>query len=379
MLKLLSVLPMHCVNLGVSQVFYSLCHYWQGSDLVAHMVVPSCDKSLRQPRMHEAIFPLLKSFYYRQADLPKQVAEKLFLKKIDRFDVAYIFPGISLETMEKVRKAGKPIFLERVNCFTGASQKVMDDAYIQLGLKPNQYVDNATVQCETRELALADFLMCPSEAVTSSFLTAGVPAQKLITTTEGWEPSLFPYLSESQPVERQGESDDFTVVFIGHYSIRKGLHILLNAWKKANIRGKLIIVGRIDPVISELYADVLSRSDVITLGNRPDYATNYLKADVFALPSLEEGSPLVTYEAMAHGLPILASPMGAGGIARDGVDGFVIPPDQEDQWVEALIKLSSDPDLRRQMGESARQYAYHYTWDKVAVRRAKLMLAALNR
>jgi glycosyltransferase involved in cell wall biosynthesis len=379
MLKLLSVLPMHCVNLGVSQVFYSLCYYWQGPDLVAHMVVPSCDKSMRQSRMHEAILPILKSYYYKQADLPKRVAEKLFLKKINRFDVAYIFPGISLKTLQRAKQIGKPVFLERVNCFTGSSKKIMDDAYIQLGLQPNHAIDDAMVQYEAGEIELADFLICPSEAVTNSFLSAGVPAQKLITTTEGWEPSLFPYLSESQPVEHQQHSKEFSVVFVGHNSIRKGLHILLNAWRKANIRGKLIIVGRIDPVISELYADVLSRSDVITLGNRPDYATNYLKADVFALPSLEEGSPLVAYEAMAHGLPILASPMGAGGIARDGLDGFVIPPDQEDQWVEALIKLSSDPALRHQMGESARKYAYHYTWDKVAVRRAKLMLAALNR
>ena len=113
-------------------------------------------------------------------------------------------------------------------------------------------------------------------------------------------------------------------------------------------------------------------------GFQSNYGIYYRKADIFAIASLEEGSPLVTYEAMAHGLPILGSPMGAGGIVRDGVDGLVIPPYDEAAWVEALQRLASSAELREQMGNSARQRAGELTWDKVAVKRAALMLEKLN-
>jgi glycosyltransferase involved in cell wall biosynthesis len=377
MLKLVSVVPFHCSNIAIPHVFYSLCQRWQGSDIYAHMVVPSCDAALRQPRMTEAVSPFLRWYYYKQGDLPRKMAENLFLKKLSQFDASYIWPGISLKTMQKARNSGKPVFLERVNCFTGLSKQILDQGYFQLGLKPTHKTDFESVRSELAEIELADFLLCPSQIVTQSFLDAGVPAYKLLTTSEGWSPERFPYLRQSNSIQKQ-QGRDFTAVFMGSDSIRKGLPTLLRVWEKANIRGKLIILGHLDPVVAELCGDTLSQTDVVALSTRPDYASYYLLADVFVLPSLEEGSPLVTYEAMAHGLPVLASPMGAGGIVRDGIDGFVIPLEEEDRWVETLVNLSIDHELRHQMGESARNQAYEYTWDKVAARRANLMLNALN-
>lgn len=377
MLKLVSIVPFHCSDIAIPHVFYSLCKRWQGPNLYAHMVVPSCDATLRQPRMTEAVSPFLRWYYYKQGELPRKMAENLFLRKLQQFDAAYIWPGISLKTMQKARSFSKPIFLERVNCFTGLSKQILDEGYTQLGLKPTHQANLKSIRAELAEIELADFLLCPSQIVTQSFLDAGVPAYKLLTTSEGWSPERFSYLHEAKPVPKQ-RSDDFTAVFMGSDSIRKGLPTLLRVWEKANIRGKLVILGHLDPVVAELCSNTLSRTDVVVLNARPDYASYYLSADVFVLPSLEEGSPLVTYEAMAHGLPVLASPMGAGGIVRDGVDGFVIPAEAEDRWVETLVTLATDQELRQQMGESARQQAYEYTWDKVAARRANLMLNALN-
>ena len=59
---------------------------------------------------------------------------------------------------------------------------------------------------------------------------------------------------------------------------------------------------------------ILARSDVIHRDYTSDIALAYREADFFAFPSLEEGGPLVTYEAMANGLPVLTSPMRAGGV-----------------------------------------------------------------
>jgi glycosyltransferase involved in cell wall biosynthesis len=88
---------------------------------------------------------------------------------------------------------------------------------------------------------------------------------------------------------------------------------------------------------------------------------------------------MVTYEAMAHGLPVLASPMGAGSIMRDGIDGLIVEPYDQDGWVEALRKLAHSPNLRFYFGAIARNRAAEFTWEKVGRRRAKALVNKLSR
>jgi glycosyltransferase involved in cell wall biosynthesis len=81
------------------------------------------------------------------------------------------------------------------------------------------------------------------------------------------------------------------------------------------------------------------------------------------LPSVEEGSALVTYEAMACGLPLIVTP-NTGAVARDGVDGFVIPARDVGALQEKILYLYEHGDERRRMAESARQYVLeNFTWD----------------
>ncbi|WP_242718642.1 glycosyltransferase [Microcoleus vaginatus] len=91
----------------------------------------------------------------------------------------------------------------------------------------------------------------------------------------------------------------------------------------------------------------------------------YREADFFAFPSLEEGSPLVTYEAMANGLPVLTSPMGAGGVVRDGKDGIIVSPYDEEALVTGLQQLAGCAELRLGMSDSARERAQEFTWEKL--------------
>jgi glycosyltransferase involved in cell wall biosynthesis len=87
---------------------------------------------------------------------------------------------------------------------------------------------------------------------------------------------------------------------------------------------------------------------------------------------------MVTYEAMAHGLPVLVSPMGAGAVARDGIDGFVIAPSDVDAMIDKLRKLASDVELRNALGEAARLQANRFTWEMAASRRSTEILERLH-
>jgi len=132
-------------------------------------------------------------------------------------------------------------------------------------------------------------------------------------------------------------------------------------------------------LIAGLLAPTLARADLLHLPYRDAIGPIYRSADVFVFPSLEEGSPLVVYEALGAGLPVLLSPMAAGDVVRDGVEGFVLDPLDQEAWVEALRTLAKDPDLRARMGRRARERAAGYTWDKVGRRRLALLRDARER
>jgi glycosyltransferase involved in cell wall biosynthesis len=374
MLKLSALFPIHCNDRAIGHVFFSVCKELQNSELNARMVVPSCDPPCRGYNIVEAVPSFLTKLYYRFPNVPKNLSEKRFLKDIKDFDVAYFWPSISYETTKIVHNHNKPIFFEIVNSAERQAKSILDNAYFRLGLEPQHSISAETIQEEEEKIKLVDFLFCPSPTVVQSFQEIGVSEDKLLLTSEGWSPERFPYYQLDKP-----PSEEVNVLFLGFACVRKGIHLLLQAWEKAEIKGKLTIFGAIEPVIAQSCSDLLKRSDVVHCHYAWDYSAAYAEADFFAFPSLEEGSALVIYEAMGHGLPILASPVGGGGIVRDGIDGIIIPPYDTDAWVEGLRKLSNSPDLRAKMRTAARQRALEFTWPQVAARRREQILQKTRR
>jgi glycosyltransferase involved in cell wall biosynthesis len=105
-----------------------------------------------------------------------------------------------------------------------------------------------------------------------------------------------------------------------------------------------------------------------------DLATAFREADLFVLPSLEEGLPLALLEAMASGLPVVAAAVGGiPSIVQHGENGLLVQPAAERPLVEALELLASDPDRRRRLGEAARRTAEHHGWDRVWRRYRQVM------
>jgi glycosyltransferase involved in cell wall biosynthesis len=87
------------------------------------------------------------------------------------------------------------------------------------------------------------------------------------------------------------------------------------------------------------------------------------EADVFVFPSLFEGSAVVTYEALACGLPSVVTP-GSGSVVQDGVDGFVIEPRDVEALARRMEELGNSPQLRARMSLAARARALAYDWPR---------------
>jgi glycosyltransferase involved in cell wall biosynthesis len=93
------------------------------------------------------------------------------------------------------------------------------------------------------------------------------------------------------------------------------------------------------------------------LGTRPpeQMPAAFAAADVFCLPSWWEAMPLSVLEAMAAGLPVVATDVGdVGRAVADGVTGYVVPVRNPDKLADGLEPLLTDPDLRRRMGAAGR-------------------------
>ena len=89
--------------------------------------------------------------------------------------------------------------------------------------------------------------------------------------------------------------------------------------------------------------------------------------DVFVLPSYSEGVSLALLEAMAAGLPVIASRVGGlPEVVTDGENGLLVPPRDADALAAALTRLLADPSLARQLGENARGYVReHFSLERL--------------
>jgi glycosyltransferase involved in cell wall biosynthesis len=286
---------------------------------------------------------------------------------------AYLWPDASLDTIRGLKRRGVTIFREQFNCHTATAKRILDEAYGRLGVEPGHPITAETVDAERGVLDAVDYVFCPSPLVRSSLLENGIPARKLLDATYGWDRERF---RESR--ELLAPAEGITAIFVGTICVRKGAHLLLDYWLQSGIKGRLVLAGEMEPVIEKKYGHLFARGDIVLFKYSKDVGALYKSADMFLFPSLEEGSPLVIYEACGCGLPTITSPMGAGRIVRDNSEGFVIDSYDAAGWCTALRKLAEDADLRRRMSRAATERAQSYLWAQVASNRRRQILDILG-
>ena len=144
------------------------------------------------------------------------------------------------------------------------------------------------------------------------------------------------------------------------------VHRLLSARPEYRARLRLVIVGD-GPEREALtaQADQLSLNEVVWLtGDRDDIPELLRAMDVFVLPSLGEGLPLTILEAMATGLPVIATTVGGvPELVREGTTGLLFPPRNAEALAQAIITLIEDPSLRHSMGRTAETHIrQNFSW-----------------
>jgi glycosyltransferase involved in cell wall biosynthesis len=371
-----ALFPIHFGGGGHSHACGSLLEHMQGDGLSLELHVPTAVVSTRAPHVREAVPPALTRVVYRldrSAGLATKVLEWRYRSALAGADLAYLWAATPEPFYAAVARAGLPLVVERINCHRSTAIRILEEAYRRVGLAPAHGLTPESLAEERRKLSQASWIFAPSPLVRGSLLEEGIPAERILSSSYGWSPERMLTPRRSRPADAHP-----IFLFVGLACVRKGAHLLLDAWAAAAPQARLAIYGRIAPEVATLSSAHLARPDVHAPGFVEGIAKVYADADVFAFPTLEEGSALVVYEAMAHGLPVLTTPMGAGEVVRDGIEGIVVDPYDRDAWVEAMRRLARDPGLRARLGAAARARAREFTWQKVGERRRAQLVAVLG-
>jgi colanic acid/amylovoran biosynthesis glycosyltransferase len=154
----------------------------------------------------------------------------------------------------------------------------------------------------------------------------------------------------------------FEILFVGRLTPVKGLHILIAALDRLIRQGRAVRLrfAGDGPDRAGLERNVTERGlekQVIFEGwqNASRVRTLYQQTDIFALPSFAEGIPVVLMEAMAMEIPCVTTRItGIPELIRDQIDGLLVTPSSEEELADALMRLLDHPELRRELGKSAR-------------------------
>ena len=157
------------------------------------------------------------------------------------------------------------------------------------------------------------------------------------------------------------------VLFVGGVSLRKGPQYLVQALEELN--SIQVVTRLVGPVaIREPYRRRWqTRVELTGQVSRTGVRRHYEWADVFVFPSICEGSAMVTYEALAAGLPVITT-ANAGSVVRDGVDGFIVPIRDAAAIAEKMDRLAANPELLKKMSFAARDMAQEFSWEKYGER-----------
>jgi glycosyltransferase involved in cell wall biosynthesis len=214
------------------------------------------------------------------------------------------------------------------------------------------------LQKEEQEYGFADRLLCPSDFVVKTFLERGYPAAKLARHQYGFDDKVFH--PNSQP---SSAKKGLTMLFVGVCAVRKGVHFALEAWLRspASQDGTFLIAGEFLPDYAAKLAPMLAHPSVQVLGHRNDVPELMRNSDILVLPTLEEGSALVTSEARGSGCVLLVSEA-AGALCTHEENALVHPVGDVSSLRDHITLLHEDRRLLERLRAASLATISGLTW-----------------
>ena len=279
--------------------------------------------------------------------------ERLCSRWMPPCDVFHGWMGQSLGSLPVAKGLGASTLIENAGRHPGDFHRAPDEECDRFQIKRSErspLLPMALIRRMEREYEICDCIVVPSAVAQASFAKFGHGAKAAV---------VFPGVDEQffSPFSQPEQQTKFRVCFTGRVELAKGAGYLLQAWKRLALpNAKLVLALDIGPEMKSLletYAD----SSVRMAGflSARELLRHYRESDLFVLPSVNEGLAQVLLEAMASGLPVVASDLsGAGDCVTEGVEGLLTPARDVDRIAEAILWCYQHREETQAMGRAAR-------------------------
>jgi glycosyltransferase involved in cell wall biosynthesis len=233
---------------------------------------------------------------------------------------------------------------------------------------------------------LAHRVIANSRAAAAQLAAEGVAEARIAVIPNGIDLSRYPHPRTSKPSTRRpsGPSDLRTLTTVANLRAEKGHDVLLSAAAIVcsaypDLRVQLVGAGPMRAALEQQARDLGIEEKVIFCGHREDVPELLAASDLFVLPSQSEAFPNGLVEAMAAGLPSIASDVGGiPELVQHGRNGLLVPPGDVAALAAALVRLLDDADYARRLGDAARDtIETRYSFERMVTAFEQLYLSEL--
>ncbi len=313
----------------------------------------------------------------RGADLSNEAGHREFIREGERFcsrvnrdlrrrplspdsTVFYGCKSVCLETIQLLNKKGIFSIIDQADPGI-VEEKVVQAERIRWpgweaipGNVPSEYYDRCRAEWDA-----ASMVLVYSEWTRQAIIEQGMAPEKVVVVPLAYElssPCIPKLPNNSQPL---------TVLWLGTVNLRKGIPYFLEAARLLKDRSiKFVVAGQIS-ISAQAVASAPSNVQFIGRVLRGDAAAVYRSADLFVLPTMSDSFALTQVEAMAHGLPVIATPR-CGQVVDAGIDGEIVPTGDIAALAKAISDLDDHRDRLHSMSVQALKKARQFSIDVYA-------------
>lgn len=266
--------------------------------------------------------------------------------------------------IKRAKTRGCRIIVDHSIAHPALMDRALRDDFTQFGLSFWLSPDDIFWRSILKDCTEADLLLVNSDFVKESFVDEGFPADSIFVVYLGVR-SDFYALKTNYDI-----SGEVNLLFTGGFGIRKGAQYLLPALEQLKNQGinfRMSVVGTSDEAKSIINNSNIKNKLNLTGFIPQEKLKSYLAtSDIYIFPSLAEGCASSGMEAMAAGLPVIAT-RESGLPIQHGKNGWLIPSKSSEDIAKAIKLLVDDKKLREAIGrEAARTIAENYTWEDYA-------------
>ncbi len=307
-------------------------------------------------------FSFIENYFNYENFLIEMFAKKAAkIINLEDLDIIIGWSSFSKETFLRSKDLNCIKILERGSSHIQFQEKVLRQEYEEINIKP-KLPDKKIIERELTEYELADFISVPSEFVKKTFIEYGIDENKIIKTPYGVDLNEFNFEDIKRP-----ENDKFRIISTGTVSIRKGSHILINAFRELALNNaELIFVGPIENDFRKMLKRYDSLDNIIFIKKQKqkDLKYFYNKSDLFILNSIEDGFGMVIPQAMACGLPIICTENTGGSEMVDNeINGYILPIKDTNKLKNKISEFYYNSSKLKKFSNNALKKAQDLSWD----------------